>query len=191
MSTFIIGRARPAVFLLFMVAAVVACRPLGSVDTFPGVDLSDPEVGGGVGIDTGVPTSLPLDASPRLDDADRATAEANAQDKTTDGGADPGPTAGADDGVLPAVEAEPTSEPTAEPTAEPPPAETAAPDDTPTPPADQTEAGEIIHIVQPGENLYQIGLLYNLTWQVIADYNGITNPDAIDVGQELRIPEEN
>jgi LysM repeat protein len=48
--------------------------------------------------------------------------------------------------------------------------------------------GERIHIVQAGENLYRIGLIYGLTIEELATYNGMTNPDVLDVGQELRIP---
>ncbi|HEY1409065.1 MAG TPA: LysM peptidoglycan-binding domain-containing protein [Promineifilum sp.] len=49
-------------------------------------------------------------------------------------------------------------------------------------------SGEIIHIVQPGENLYRIGLRYGFTYQELAAYNGITNPNALEVGQQIRIP---
>ena len=55
---------------------------------------------------------------------------------------------------------------------------------TPTPPA----GGETIHVVQAGENLYRIALRYGRTYQEVATYNGITNPAALSVGQELRIP---
>jgi LysM repeat protein len=74
----------------------------------------------------------------------------------------------------------------ATPTAEPPTA--AAQPAAPTPEPSPTAAGEIIHVVQPGENLYRIGLQYGLSWVVIAQYNGIVDPNAIVVGQELRIP---
>ena len=77
------------------------------------------------------------------------------------------------------------------PATEPPPEAVAPTAVAPTEPSTESEpgnTGETIHVVQPGENLYQIGLLYGLTWQAIAEYNGITNPDAIDVGQELKIP---
>jgi spore germination protein len=43
-------------------------------------------------------------------------------------------------------------------------------------------------VVAPGENLYRIGELYGLPWTAIADLNGISNPDQIVVGQELRLP---
>ncbi len=67
-------------------------------------------------------------------------------------------------------------------------APTEPPPATATPAASPTAAGERIHVVQPGENLYRIGLQYGLSWVAIAEYNGITNPDAISAGQELRIP---
>ncbi len=51
-----------------------------------------------------------------------------------------------------------------------------------------SETGERIHIVQAGENLYRIGLIYGFTIEELASYNGMTNPDVLDLGQELRIP---
>ena len=44
------------------------------------------------------------------------------------------------------------------------------------------------YTVQPGDNLYRIALKYNLSWQQLAQANGITNPDNIVVGQVLNIP---
>jgi LysM repeat protein len=44
------------------------------------------------------------------------------------------------------------------------------------------------HVVQEGENLYRIALQYGVTWQQLAEFNGITNPDSVFVGQVLRIP---
>lgn len=98
----------------------------------------------------------------------------------------------------------PAEPPTGEETpAEPAPGgdETAPPDDTaapesPTEPAigdDSTPAttGERIHIVQSGENLYRIGLLYGFTWQELQTYNGLVNPNALEVGQEIKIPPSN
>ncbi|MBN1121613.1 MAG: LysM peptidoglycan-binding domain-containing protein [Anaerolineae bacterium] len=54
---------------------------------------------------------------------------------------------------------------------------------------DTTAAGGTTHTVQAGENLYRIALQYGLTWEELASHNGITNPDAIVVGQVLNIPE--
>lgn len=48
--------------------------------------------------------------------------------------------------------------------------------------------GERTHVVAAGENLYRIALQYGLTWQRLAEYNGITNPASLRVGQVLRIP---
>ncbi|HXF70020.1 MAG TPA: LysM peptidoglycan-binding domain-containing protein [Thermoflexus sp.] len=48
--------------------------------------------------------------------------------------------------------------------------------------------GERIYIVQPGDNLFRIGLKFNMLWTVIAARNGITNPNAIYPGQRLIIP---
>ncbi len=66
---------------------------------------------------------------------------------------------------------EPTAEPTAVPTGEPP------------------RSGEDrLHTVQPGENLYRIGLQYGISWSVLAEYNDIANPNRLLVGQQIRIP---
>ncbi|MCL4868504.1 MAG: LysM peptidoglycan-binding domain-containing protein [Anaerolineae bacterium] len=56
---------------------------------------------------------------------------------------------------------------------------------SPTTPA----AGEErVHRVQAGENLYRIGLLYGCTIAQLAAHNSITNPDRLEIGQEIRIP---
>lgn len=61
-----------------------------------------------------------------------------------------------------------------------------------TPEPDATDepdtGGEQVHIVQPGDNLYRIGINYGFTVEELATYNGITNVNALDVGQEIRIP---
>ncbi|MCJ7549093.1 MAG: LysM peptidoglycan-binding domain-containing protein [Anaerolineae bacterium] len=44
------------------------------------------------------------------------------------------------------------------------------------------------HVVQPGENLFQISLRYAITVQAISQANNITNPGLIYVGQTLQIP---
>jgi LysM repeat protein len=44
------------------------------------------------------------------------------------------------------------------------------------------------HVVQPGENLFRIALRYGLSYQRLAEYNGITDPSSIYVGQVLQIP---
>jgi LysM repeat protein len=48
--------------------------------------------------------------------------------------------------------------------------------------------GETLYKVQEGDNLYEIGLLFGMSWKCIAERNGLTEPDEIFVGQVLRIP---
>ncbi len=55
---------------------------------------------------------------------------------------------------------------------------------TPVPPS----TGEIVYVVQPGDNLFRISLKYNLLTSIVAAYNGIPNPNLIYVGQKIRIP---
>jgi LysM repeat protein len=48
--------------------------------------------------------------------------------------------------------------------------------------------GSTTYTVQPGDNLYRIALKYNMTWQQLAQFNGIGNADDIEAGQVLQIP---
>ncbi len=48
--------------------------------------------------------------------------------------------------------------------------------------------GDIIHVVQPGENLFRIALKYNYDYFYLARYNGISNPSLVYPGQKIRIP---
>ncbi len=41
------------------------------------------------------------------------------------------------------------------------------------------------HVVQAGQNLFRIGLLYNVSWTVLAQWNGIVNPNYVYAGQVL------
>ncbi|MCB8977385.1 MAG: LysM peptidoglycan-binding domain-containing protein [Ardenticatenaceae bacterium] len=79
--------------------------------------------------------------------------------------------------VIPAegttVDTVPTTEPSADATAVPP------------------STGEITHVVQAGENLFRIGLQYGFTVDELAAYNGLANPNALDVGQVIKIPPSN
>ncbi len=43
------------------------------------------------------------------------------------------------------------------------------------------------HVVQWGENLYRIGLLYGVSWTTLARLNNISNPNAVYVGQTICI----
>ena len=47
---------------------------------------------------------------------------------------------------------------------------------------------EVVHVVQPGENLFRISLKYGVSIASIAQRNGITNVNLIYVGQSLVIP---
>ena len=51
-----------------------------------------------------------------------------------------------------------------------------------------SSGGEIVHTVQPGENLFRIALKYNMSYLYLAQYNGITNPNFVVAGQQIRIP---
>ena len=55
------------------------------------------------------------------------------------------------------------------------------------PPVPPPESEYIIHVVQPGENLFRISLRYGTTVQAIMAANGLTDHN-IHVGQQLRIP---
>jgi LysM repeat protein len=58
----------------------------------------------------------------------------------------------------------------------------AAPTPTPSPYV------ETMHTVRVGENLYRIGRAYGIGWTLIAEANGLVNPNQIYVGQVLKIP---
>jgi LysM repeat protein len=49
-------------------------------------------------------------------------------------------------------------------------------------------AADIVHVVQPGENLYRIALRYGVTVDAIAQANGLADTGHIYVGQRLVIP---
>jgi len=58
----------------------------------------------------------------------------------------------------------------------------------PAAPAPPPSTGGRVHVVQPGENLFRIALRYNVNQYHLAQYNGISNPSLIYVGQVIRIP---
>ncbi len=55
-------------------------------------------------------------------------------------------------------------------------------------PTHAQQPATVIYIVQPGDNLYRIGLKFNVTPDVIARANGILNPNVVVLGQRLVIP---
>lgn len=50
-----------------------------------------------------------------------------------------------------------------------------------------TQSSEV-YVVQSGDTLSEIAAKYNTTYQALAAYNNITNPNAINVGQVIKIP---
>jgi LysM repeat protein len=49
-------------------------------------------------------------------------------------------------------------------------------------------AGQVLHEVREGENLYRIGRAYGVHWERIARANGIADPATLYAGQVLKIP---
>lgn len=47
---------------------------------------------------------------------------------------------------------------------------------------------DMIYVVKSGDTLSNIANKYNITYQALASYNNITNPDIISVGQKIKIP---
>jgi LysM repeat protein len=97
-----------------------------------------------------------------------ATNPADSGGEVTDGGTDPQP-----------VEGETDAPPD---TSEPQPGEEAA---TNEPPA--LEDG--MYVVRSGDTLGQIAFIYNVSVEDIMAANDLTNPDVLEVGQQLTIPE--
>lgn len=57
--------------------------------------------------------------------------------------------------------------------------------------AGRNEAGEVVYTVKPGDTLSQIAHRYYgdmMKYHDLARHNGISNPDRIEVGQQIRIP---
>ncbi|MEM7030042.1 MAG: LysM peptidoglycan-binding domain-containing protein, partial [Chloroflexota bacterium] len=48
----------------------------------------------------------------------------------------------------------------------------------------------VTHTVQRGENLYRIGRTYGISVDELVRINGLTNPNTIYVGQDLKIPSQ-
>lgn len=96
--------------------------------------------------------------------------------------------------TVPADQASPTPTPipSDQPTAQPTEPAVSTPVPTPesqaTPPASQ---GATTHVVVAGENLYRIALRYGISWTVLAQYNNISDPNKVYVGQVLTIPDPN
>jgi LysM repeat protein len=78
---------------------------------------------------------------------------------------------------------EPTPPPTPSPTSAPTPSPTSAPTPSPTP-----EATSVIYVVQPGDSLLAIADKFGVTAAAIRRANDIDDPNLIQVGQRLTIP---
>lgn len=48
--------------------------------------------------------------------------------------------------------------------------------------------GETVYVVKEGDTLSSIAARYGTTYQKLAEYNGISNPNVISVGQKIKIP---
>ena len=48
--------------------------------------------------------------------------------------------------------------------------------------------GEVVYTVKAGDTLSAIAKKYGTTYQKLASYNGISNPNVINVGQKIKIP---
>ena len=54
-------------------------------------------------------------------------------------------------------------------------------------PGEAPSEGTVYQVVK-GDTLSKIAARYGVSWQALAEYNGIANPSLIHVGQEIRIP---
>jgi len=60
-----------------------------------------------------------------------------------------------------------------------------------TPPQGGQASGETVYTVKAGDTLSGIAAKYGTTYQKLASYNGIANPNLINVGQKIKIPAGN
>jgi len=54
--------------------------------------------------------------------------------------------------------------------------------------APMAEEAPANYTVVEGDNLFRIGLKYNMSWEKLAEENNISNPDVIEAGQVLTVP---
>jgi LysM repeat protein len=167
-----VSRQKTAYFLivlLIMAFVMVACERQAPGGESTPVGTADPNAGGGT---AGTPQATAV-----------GTVPATAVPQATATVVPPSPTPGTDAGGQPP---QPTATVAGDQSGGGVPAATPGTGGQPavgTPPPQ-----EVIHTVQPGENLFRIGLMYGYSWTVLAQYNGIPNPNFIYVGQQIRIP---
>lgn len=131
-----------------------------------GAEQTDPNVAG----ETETAVDTPEGEAPTSEEGQTETEQPTGEGEATAEETDPNTDASAEQ---PASESETTTAETTQPS------ETAVT----TPPADGA-----VHVVQPGENLFRIGLKYGLAWDVLAKFNNIPNPNYVVVGQSINIP---
>ncbi len=184
-----------AVLLLILSLALVACvRPVPGSDTSQETTtetdettITDTTAGSGetadsaTGTESGEETTAGSEEStegttPRIDET-AVTPEAEGEDKTTEAETTEAPSSTGDKTVETTEEGTKETEMSAtEETSEETSAETT------------TEATPSTHTVAAGENLYRIGLKYNVSWVTLAEFNNLDNANRIKVGQVLNIP---
>lgn len=81
----------------------------------------------------------------------------------------------------------PASDPIPEEKPEHPDAEPAAPEEGRGTTADKP-LRETVHVIREGENLFRIGIRYDVSWKTLVEHNQLKDADAIYVGQKIRIP---
>jgi hypothetical protein len=170
---------------ILLALALVACeRPLQeeAPTATPEPDTAAPAEtqpeAGGEGAGEAAPTLVPTEAVPSGEAGEPAEGAAEQPEQPAPEGGEPaapegGEPAAPEGGAEEASPPEPVEEPQPEPT---------------PPPAEQLPTGEQVHTVQAGQNLFRIGLQYGCTVAELAAYNGIVNPDYINVGQQILIP---
>jgi len=104
----------------------------------------------------------------------------------TDAEVTPAPTAAATEEAT----VQPTTEPSPQPTSVPTTPVTAEPTavSTPSPVPSPVSTGGIYYVVQSGQNLFRIGLMFGTTADAIASASGITDPDQVQAGTMLLVP---
>lgn len=144
-----------------------------------GIEATDPNVGGG---SDGVDTSEQAAEQSTIDE----TAVTNTEAETTDAGDAVSEETAVTDEVATTDAAEESNETQASEEAEEEGSEEAAT-------VEETQSEELTqqpatHTVVAGDNLFRIGLKYNVSWVTLADYNKLPNPHRLKIGQVLNIP---
>uniref|UniRef100_UPI00054E3769 LysM peptidoglycan-binding domain-containing protein n=1 Tax=Caldalkalibacillus mannanilyticus TaxID=1418 RepID=UPI00054E3769 len=55
-------------------------------------------------------------------------------------------------------------------------------------PVKEEKKADTIYVVKSGDTLSKIAKAHNTTWQELAKYNSLKNPDLIFPGQKIKIP---